>query len=288
MEDYKKKLQIKILEIVKDIDKVCKQNNIPYYLAYGSCLGAVRHKGFIPWDDDFDIILKYEDYNRFLKACQQNLDSNKYFVQTLETDPNYYLSFAKIRNIQTTLIEENNKFENMVNGVYIDIFPLVGYPDSKFKQLFFKINRAFVLSANRNIINNNFFYTIFKLILKIVGKNKIIKYCTKKCTKYNCNDYEHLISVFDGDGIDVNLTSNTILGKPTYVQFEDIKLPIPEQYDTYLKNVYGNYMQLPSLEQIDFKTHTPYIIDLEHSYEEYKQQNNKEKTWKKDLQTSNY
>lgn len=288
MEDYKKKLQIKILEIVKDIDKVCKQNNIPYYLAYGSCLGAVRHKGFIPWDDDFDIMLKYEDYKRFLEACKKDLAPNKYFVQTLETDPNYYLSFAKIRNIQTTLIEESNKFENMVNGVYIDIFPLVGYPDNKLKQLFFKINRAAALSANRNVINNKFLYRFFKLLLKLFGKKNIINYCTKQCIKYNCDDYEQLVSVFDGDGIDINLTSNTILGKPKYVLFEDIELPIPEQYDIYLKHIYGNYMELPSKEQIEFQTHTPYILDLEHSYEEYKQQNNKEKTWKKDLQTSNY
>ena len=105
MENYKRDLQLKILDMVKDIDLVCKKHNIKYYLAYGSVLGAVRHQGFIPWDDDFDIMLKLDDYNKFIKACQEDLDSKKYFVQTLETDPNYYLSFGKIRNIQTTLIE---------------------------------------------------------------------------------------------------------------------------------------------------------------------------------------
>ena len=109
MEDYKRSLQLKILEIVKDIDKICKENNIEYYLCYGSCLGAVRHNGFIPWDDDFDIMLKYDDYKRFLKVCEDQLDKSKYFVQTMESDPYYYLSFAKIRNIKTTLIEEASK-----------------------------------------------------------------------------------------------------------------------------------------------------------------------------------
>lgn len=270
MDDYKRSLQLKILEMVKDIDYVCKKNNITYYLAYGSCLGAVRHKGFIPWDDDFDITLKYDEYNKFVKACQTDLDPNKYFVQTLETDPNYYLSFGKIRNIQTTLIEENNKFENMVNGIYIDVFPLVGYPNSKIKKAIFEINRAFVLSANRNIINNKFLYFIFKIILKIFGKNNIIKHCTKQCIKYKCEDCDKVISVFDGDGIEVNLTSNSILGQPKYVEFEDMKLPIPENYDPYLKNLYGNYMHIPSQAQINQKTHTPYILDLNHSYEEYK------------------
>lgn len=270
MENYKRSLQLKILEMIKDIDIVCKKNNIPYYLAYGSCLGAVRHNGFIPWDDDFDICLKYEDYKKFIDVCKKDLDPSKYFVQTLETDPNYYLSFAKIRNIQTTLIEENNKFENMVNGVYVDVFPLVGYPNSKFKKKLFDINRAFALSANRNVINNKFLYFIFKLILRIFGKKNIIKHCTKQCLKYKCEDCNQIISVFDGDGIQINLTSNEVLGQPTYVKFEDTMLPIPENYDPYLKNVYGDYMKLPNQTQIDAKTHTPYLLDLNHSYDEYR------------------
>lgn len=271
MENYKRDLQLKILEMVKDIDEVCKRNNIKYYIAYGSCLGAVRHGGFIPWDDDFDIMLKYTDYNKFIKACQKELNKDKYFVQTLDTDPNYYLSFSKIRNIKTTLIEEGNKHENMVNGVYIDVFPLVGFPDGKFKRAIFKINRAFVLSANRNVINNKFLSFIFKVILKIFGKSNIINYCTKQCTKYKCEDCNQIISVFDADGIKIGLTSNGIIGEPKYVKFEDIMLPIPEDYDSYLKNIYGNYMEIPSKEQIEAKTHTPYILDLEHSYKEYKE-----------------
>lgn len=265
--DYKRDLQLKIFEMVKDIDNICKKHNIKYYLAYGSCLGAVRHKGFIPWDDDFDIIMKYDEYLKFLDVCQEELDKETYFVQTLDTDPNYYLSFAKIRNIKTTLIEENNKDEKMINGVYIDVFPLVGYPNNKFKQLILKINRAFVLSANRNVINNKLLYNIFKMILKIVGKKRIIKYCTRQCVKYKCEDHEQIISVFDGDGIQIGLTSNNVLGKPKRVKFEDLKLPIPENYDVYLKNLFGDYMKIPSKEQIEFKTHTPYFLDLNKHYE---------------------
>lgn len=275
MENYKRSLQLKILDIVKDIDNICKKNNIEYYLAYGSCLGAVRHSGFIPWDDDFDIMIKYDDYIKFLRICEEELDKSKYFVQTLETDPNYYLSFAKIRNINTTLIEEANKNIDIVNGIYVDVFPLVGYPNSKIKQLLFKINRAFALSANINVINNKFLSKIFKLLLKTFGKQKILKYCTKQCVKYSCDKSKHLISVFDGDGVDVNLTTAEILGNPIYANFEDITLPIPHNFDTYLRNIYGDYMKFPSKEQIEQKTHTPYILDLEHSYEEYLKLNNK-------------
>lgn len=270
MKNYKRDLQLCILDMVKDIDKICKKHNIEYYLAYGSCLGAVRHQGFIPWDDDFDIILKYDQYLKFLEVCEKELDKEKYFVQTPETEPNYYLSFSKIRNIKTTLIEEGNKNEDITNGVYIDVFPLVGYPTNKLKQKRLEVNRAFALSANRNVINNKFLYSIFKIILKIFGKKSILKHCTKQCVKYSCDGYDQVISIFDGDSVQIGLTSNKILGTPTYVDFEDMKLPIPENYDAYLKNLFGDYMQIPSKEQIEFKTHTPYILDLNHSYEEYK------------------
>lgn len=270
MKKYKRELQLCILDMVKDIDSICKKYNIEYYLAYGSCLGAVRHHGFIPWDDDFDIILKYDQYLKFLDVCQKELNKDKYFVQTPETEPNYYLSFSKIRNIKTTLIEEGNKNENITNGVYIDVFPLVGYPKGKLKQKRLEINRAFALSANRNVINNKILYNIFKIILKVFGKKRVLNHCTKQCLKYSCDECTQLISIFDGDSVQIGLTSNKVLGKPNYVDFEDMKLPIPENYDEYLKNLFGNYMQIPSKEQIEFKTHTPYILDLNHSYEEYK------------------
>lgn len=275
MENNTRNLQLCILDMMKDIDKICKKHKIKYYLAYGSCIGAVRHKGFIPWDDDFDIMIKYDQYEEFLKYCKEELNAEKYFVQTLDTDKNYYLSFAKIRNIQTTMINKSAKEVDMVNGVYIDIFPIVGYPNSKYKQKIFEINRAFVLSANRNVINNKCLSFLFRLILKLVGKKNIIKYCTKECIKYNCNECDKIISVFDGDGVDINITTNEILGNPKYVQFEDMKLPVPEKTDEYLTHIYGDYMKMPSVGDRNYKTHELYILDLNHSYEEYKKINNK-------------
>lgn len=170
--NYKRKLQLKILDIVKDIDKLCKENNIDYYIIYGSALGAVRHKGFIPWDDDFDIGMTYDNYVKFLKLCEEKLDQENYYLQTYEKEENYYLSFAKIRDITTTLIEEGNKNIDIIRSVYVDVFPLVGVPNNKFKENILKINRAFMLSANKNVINNKIFKIIFNIILKIFGRKK--------------------------------------------------------------------------------------------------------------------
>lgn len=267
--DYKKMLQAKMLEMIKYIDKICRTNNIEYYLLYGSALGAVRHEGFIPWDDDFDIGMTYENYKRFIDVCDNCLDKEKYFLQSMDSDPNYYLSFIKLRDITTTLVEISNKDKNIVYGVYIDIFPIVGVPNGKLRRKMLEINRAFALSANINVINNKFLFLVFKIILKIVGKKNVLRYCTKNCVKYSCNDYEDWCSIFDGDSFETNLTTKTIMGKPKLVPFEDVKLFIPEKYDEYLKHIYGNYMEIPSKEQIKQKEHTPYAIDLNHSYKEY-------------------
>lgn len=267
--DYKRDLQLKVLEIAKYIDKICKKNNIDYYIIYGSALGAVRHTGFIPWDDDFDIGMTYENYQKFIDVCKKELDTKKYFLQTPETEKNYYLSFIKLRDITTTLVEEANKDKEITYGVYVDIFPLVGVPKNKIKRKLLEINRAFAISANTNIINNKYLYTIFKIILKIVGKKNILNICRKNCVKYSCNDYEDWCSIFDGDSIESNMTTKNIMGTPTRVPFEDTYLPIPEKYDEYLRNIYNNYMKIPSKKQIKEREHTPYILDLDHSYEEY-------------------
>ena len=153
--DYKRKLQLKILDIVKDIDDVCKKNNIEYYILYGSALGAIRHKGFIPWDDDFDIGMTYDNYVKFLEVCEQQLDKNKYYVQTPDKEEDYYLSFSKIRDITTTLIEEGNKDIDIVRSIYVDVFPIVGCPDNKFKEGILKILHTSDTSGKKFMLNTN-------------------------------------------------------------------------------------------------------------------------------------
>lgn len=272
--DYKRDLQLKMLEMIKYIDELCKKYEIDYYLVYGSALGAVRHKGFIPWDDDMDIAMTYDNYVKFINVCEVELDKNKFFLQRPDNEKNYYLSFMKLRDITTTLIEVGNKDIDITYGVYIDIFPLVGVPKNKIKRNILAINRAFVLSANLNVINNKFLYNMFKVILKIIGRKKLLKICFKNCVKYSCNDYNDWCCIFDGDGMEVNMTTKDIMGKPTLVEFEDTKLPIPEKYDLYLKHIYGDYMKIPSDAQIKEKEHTPYIIDLNTPYIKYLEKRN--------------
>ena len=121
-----KKIEI---ELLLSFIEITKKYNLKYFLLGGTCLGAVRHNGFIPWDDDIDVGLPREDYEVFLKVAQAELPENV-FLQNGNTDPEYTLNFAKLRNSDTTFMEQSFKNYKINHGVYIDVFPLDGYKNS--------------------------------------------------------------------------------------------------------------------------------------------------------------
>lgn len=134
-------LQLKELEGLKEIDRICRKHGIEYMLSWGSAIGAIRHQGFIPWDDDIDVCMKWNDYLKFKEVCKTELDS-RYFYQDWESDPYYYSSWAKIRMNDTTSIMRKMKDYPIHGGICLDVFPLVAYPDdhfSKFDSLLAKL-----------------------------------------------------------------------------------------------------------------------------------------------------
>lgn len=124
-----KRLQAVELEIVKEIARICEAEKIQWFLVGGSVLGAVRHGGFIPWDDDVDVGMLRFDYERFIRACAKRLP-DKYFLQTLNTDEGYHLGYAKIRVNGTLYIQENVASRRMHHGVFADVYPIDEVPDS--------------------------------------------------------------------------------------------------------------------------------------------------------------
>ena len=121
-----RKIQLLQLEILKDVDRICRKHDIKYTLCGGSLLGAIRHKGFIPWDDDIDIAMLRKEYEKFLKICEQELDKEKYFVQTVDTDPEYRWIYGKIILNGTTYVRAGQEAIKSHNGIFIDIFPRDG------------------------------------------------------------------------------------------------------------------------------------------------------------------
>ena len=240
-------LQKVILLIVKDIDELCRKNGIEYYLFGGSAIGAVRHKGFIPWDDDLDIIMDHVNYDKFIKVCREQLDSEKYYFQQDQVD--WPMLFSKIR-LKGTYLEEPGSYgdDRSKKGIFVDVFKLENAPDSsilrkwqyvccKYLLCYCLLQRGYKeASLNKKIL----MYLAYPLKI-----NRIRKYFEHQLVKYNKQNTETYVSFgarfrYNNSFFDKKLFSN-----PIYVAFEDTKLPVPERYDELLTQIYGDYMTPP-------------------------------------------
>ena len=258
-----KNLQINILNIV---DKFCKENNIKYFLDCGTLLGAVRHSGYIPWDDDIDIGMLRNDYDKFLKLF--NKKNTRYKVATGEIDDNFLFPIAKVLDT-TTVLYEPNKNTGVKLCVNIDIFVYDNAPDNdnecdkmfRKRDLYNKLRYVQICPDiyNHDSILKRIERIFLKLYIKFLPKNyytkKIIenskKYINKKTRRVG-NFMSQTKFVCDKD----------IFKSYTELEFEKNKYPVPIGYDTYLTNFYGDYMTLPPKEkQVSHHEFEAYIID---------------------------
>lgn len=269
-----RRLQLMQLKILKEFIRVCNVHGFRFYIMNGTCLGAIRHKGFIPWDDDIDVGMYVEDFDQLVK-CGNEFGAD-FFFQTIETDPGFKTMIARVRLNGTTLIEKNFINADIHQGVFIDIYPLFGYPQNSIK--------ARILSWE------SLLYRMLLMgeppknhgkVMKIVGsvafviipqklQEKIIQLIHKKL-RNESKKSRYVAFLF---GMDVHLFSTikyerSWFEKPTMVQFEDILLPAPTDYDSYLKVRYNNYMQLPSKEKQN-SYHSFEFVNLDQSYIEFK------------------
>jgi lipopolysaccharide cholinephosphotransferase len=251
-----RKLQLIQLTILKEVHKICEKNNIKYFLSDGTLIGAVRHKGFIPWDDDIDIGMLRDEYERFCSVCRTDL-SDGYFLQTMETDPDYAWPFAKVMLKNTVWIEENSKNSNKYSSIYIDIFPYDVITKSKIKQFFqkkcyillrctFAKRRDYILTKNRkNRLIDFLSYFLFFIPddnLRIMVNNIVRKY------NYLSKDENCIVTKFVGNYYK-NQNPKASFSKVIVAEFEHFSFYIPEAYDSILKNLYGDYMALPPEEK---------------------------------------
>lgn len=264
--DVLRKLQLTQLDILKVIDKFCKDNNIEYSLYGGTLIGAVRHNGFIPWDDDLDIAMSRTQYNKFIKCWMDN-PIHGYIFQDSNTDSKFPYTFGKIRKDKTAYIcDELNSYSSH-NGIFIDIFPLDKVPNNKLSRVKYFILGAFYLLYSRGYASKNdgkIIYMITNTILKVTPKKYRLKLKNKifnQLNKYNCN--ENLSYV------DTSLFRNLKLYFPKElfdvyeeIKFEDSKFPVFGIYKEYLKIEYGDYLKLPPEEERVCK-HNPIKIVFE-------------------------
>ena len=246
------KLQEHQLKIALEIDRICRENNINYLMDAGTLLGAVRHKGFIPWDDDLDICMLREDYDKFAEIAKTELDS-KYFYQDVNTDKNYGLCFAKIRENNTIFREEMAKNVHAHEGIFVDIFPIDNISDNISTAKFvFKVSlflRMLLLAKSKYILDNS---TISKKIeifilkaLSIIIPRKFIIYLMKKVQSKYKNKDTKMVTSFGTSYFNKNVMNKKWYSEGKEYIFEGKKLFGTKHYDEFLSFLYGDYMTPP-------------------------------------------
>ncbi len=258
------------LDILKDVAAFCDKNHIRYYLCGGTLLGAVRHKGFIPWDDDIDIIMPRPDYMKFVSTY--NGSNELYYVKSIENDPQYWRTFAKVFDSRTFLKEDAICVDKPGNAVFIDIFPMEGLPPSRLKQhILFKEQEflnflyhgsawTYTKSHKYNDSKSKFakikgnIRTILKFVavtvLHPLPTRKLIRIINANASRYSFEESEDVGAIVDcAQG-----GARERISKANYVpriefEFEGQKFWGPAGYKEYLTNLYGNYMELPPVDR---------------------------------------
>ncbi len=244
-------------DILMEVDRICKKNNIKYTLAYGTLLGAIRHKGFIPWDDDIDIAFLRSEYEKFLKCCETDL-SDEYRIVNAETENGNPNIFHKIKIKGTTYIENISKNNVEYKEIFLDILPIDNSPRNRlvaylhnvkvflyYRLLSLKCGNDFSSTKNglKRVFNN-----VLLAFSKFYSKDKLIAKLKRMITKYNNRETGYVYCAFDGINLVSRFEKKLFLNYTTK-KFEDDSFSVIKDYDICLKSIYGNYKELPPVDK---------------------------------------
>ena len=265
-----------ILDIYKSVRELCDRHSIPYYAIGGTCLGAIRHNGFIPWDDDMDIAIPIEYFEKFQDFAKKELPDHLKIYSGYNTN-SYSAIFIKVINTRTTFIERENMFDpKSYKGVFLDIMPIAGVPEDKnerdkyFRFIFHNIKmnairRTSVRSHTTLLKRSIALITI--PIRKLIPRNYFLDKCMSKLRNYPFMDSVMTGYTWGAYGGRALCFPQKWFSQPADIRFEDTVIYCPKEYDKYLSYQFGDYMKLPPKEK-RFSGHVG-LVDTQTSFLKY-------------------
>lgn len=227
--------------MLREVDRILRQHNITYYLCCGSVLGAIRHKGPIPWDSDLDIVIPFSEFTRAYQFLKKEI-SAPFFID------DYMVTKRFGRLVPRVGLQGNSSLY-----LHVDIFPLVGVPEDR--KLLYRFHRK------STMLNRIMYYkhvrkqmvkpykrpllAILQLLLGLISDKLIVEVFMRHCGKYSYDNAKYVMNPTGHYGLK-NVIEKTIFGQPQYVEYDGIYAPIPEKYDIYLSHYYGDYMKYPA------------------------------------------
>ena len=261
-------LQNMLLQLLCEFDRICRKHQIDYMLFAGTAIGAARHQGFIPWDDDIDVAMLRPEYERFMALAPSELDEKTYFLQK-EFSEHWPMFFSKLRVNNTACIERYVPKDPKVHqGVYIDIFPVDNLAKSALaRNLQFAASKVVIAKSlyRRGYLTDSGKKKLFMWLCTLLPKKPMLRFTQKR----RKNDSEHVHSFFAAASkYSKNIFPRKWFTELTELEFEGRKFPVSKHYDEMLTRIYGNYMVIPPKKERGCKVHGE-IVDLENSYEIY-------------------
>ncbi len=271
-----KELQEKCLEITLVFKEFCERHGLLFYFCGGCCIGTLRNKGFIPWDDDIDVFMPREDYEKLCQLWDKEMDTKKYRLSRTNEKEFLRSQLTAITDEDTTFIKERQMDLDMAHGVRLEVLPLDGCPSSRIKrkiQLLWGLAYQIYINQEAPTSKGKFLYLIGKCMLALApgwkNRYRMARLCEKQMSKYPIAECDYITELCVRYNYMVNEYPKEIFASAVYKEFEGHSMPIPVGYDTYLKMAFGDYMELPP-EEKRVPSHDGVCVDVHNGYKTYK------------------